>query len=82
MESRRTNGFAIAALVCGLVGGVGSVLALVFGFTARRQIAATGESGKGMALAGIILGFVGILILLLLVGWVVLINGFNSNPVP
>lgn len=76
MATRRTNGLAIAALVCGLVGGpgVGSVLALSFGFRARRQIATTGEAGRGMATAGIILGFIGILILMLLVGLVVVVN--------
>lgn len=50
----------------GLVGwlpcGVGSLLAIVFGFVAKSQIRSSGgrEGGDGMALAGIILGFVGI----------------------
>ena len=58
----RTNGFAIASLVLGCVGiftcGLGSVLAVIFGFIARNQIRQRGEQGNGMALAGIILGFV------------------------
>mgnify|MGYP003350445616 FL=1 len=58
----RTNGFAIASLVLGCVGiftcGLGSVLAVIFGFIARSQIRQRGEQGNGMALAGIILGFV------------------------
>lgn len=57
-----TNGFAIAALICGLVGacGVGSILAIVFGNVSRRQIIERGERGDGMALAGIILGWIGV----------------------
>jgi hypothetical protein len=64
--ARATNGLAIASLVLGLVGwlpcGIGSVLAVVFGFVARDQIrrSQTGQGGSGIALAGIILGFVSI----------------------
>lgn len=59
-----TNGFAIASLVLGIlfVGGLGSVLALVFGYVAKNQIDQSGgfEGGRGMAIAGIVLGWVGI----------------------
>jgi hypothetical protein len=39
--------------------GIGSVLALVFGYQARNQIHASGgrETGRGMAVAGIVLGW-------------------------
>lgn len=59
---RRTNGMAIAAMVLGILWlyWIGSVLALVFGYVARRQIRERGESGDGMAIAGIVLGWVGI----------------------
>jgi hypothetical protein len=59
----------------GLVGwmfcGVGSVLAVIFGFISQNQItAAQGrQTGAGMAKAGIILGFVGIGLVVL---WVTL----------
>jgi hypothetical protein len=71
-----TNGLAIAALILGLVGwmpcGLGSIIAVVFGFVARGQIKESRgrQSGDGMALAGIILGFLGIALVVL---WVVLI---------
>ena len=69
-----TNGFSIAALVLGIVWvfGIGSILAVIFGFVARKQITQSGgrQSGGGMALAGIILGFVGIAGLVL---WIVLL---------
>lgn len=37
-----------------------SPLGIVFGFIARSQIRQTGEEGDGLALAGIILGFVAV----------------------
>ena len=71
---QRTNGLAVASLVLGIVWvfGIGSILAVIFGFVARRQIRESGggQSGGGMALAGIILGFVGVLGLIL---WIALV---------
>ena len=54
-----TNGMAIASLVCSLFGflyGITAILAIVFGFVARSQIKQRPQSGKGLALAGIIVG--------------------------
>lgn len=57
-----TNGLAIASLVCGIVGcfTITAIVAIVLGFVARNQIERTGgtQQGSGMALAGIILGFI------------------------
>jgi Domain of unknown function (DUF4190) len=65
-----TNGLAVASMVLGIVWiyWIGSVLALVFGYIARRQIRERDESGGGMAVAGIVLGWVGIAFLVLFVG--------------
>jgi hypothetical protein len=63
---------AIAALVLGILWlyGVGSILALIFGYVAKSQIDASGgtQQGRGMAVAGIVLGWVGVggLILMIL----------------
>jgi hypothetical protein len=63
-QGSRTNGFAVASLVTALVGwiscGVGSVLAIIFGFIAREQIKRSQgrQQGTGMATAGIVIGFV------------------------
>ncbi|WP_369217766.1 DUF4190 domain-containing protein [Streptomyces flavofungini] len=62
----RTNGFAVAGLVCGIVGlfllsFVLGPLAIVFGAIALRQKAVRG-SGGGMAKAGIILGIVDVVL--------------------
>lgn len=61
-----TNGYAIASLVLGIVwiGGLGSLLAVIFGYMARSQIKSTGgqQGGNGMAVAGIVLGIVGVVL--------------------
>ncbi len=61
---RTTNGFAVASLVLGIVWlwWLGSILALVFGYIGKSQIDASPqtESGRGMAIAGIVLGWVGV----------------------
>ncbi len=60
LTAPRTNGLAVAALVCGIVGlfFVTAALGVVFGFVARSQIrkARGGQRGNGLALAGIIVG--------------------------
>ena len=51
-----TNGWAIASLVLGILGG--SLLAIVFGLVGRSQIKRSGgrQGGLGLATAGIVLG--------------------------
>jgi hypothetical protein len=58
----RTNGLAIASMVLGILWlyWIGSILALVFGYTAKKQIRERGEGGAGMATAGIVLGWIGV----------------------
>jgi len=67
----RTNSMAVASLVCGFCQVpfliVAGVPAIVFGHVARRQIRETGQAGDGMALAGLIMGYVGVLLPLLLI---------------
>ncbi len=73
MPRQSVNGFAIASLILGIVWiyWIGSILALVFGYMAKRQINDSNgrESGGGMATAGIILGWIGIATLVLLIGF-------------
>jgi hypothetical protein len=68
-QSASTNGLAIASMVLGIVWlwWIGSVLALIFGYIARRQIRERGQSGGGMAVAGIVLGWIGIGLLVLFI---------------
>jgi hypothetical protein len=69
MQTQSTNGLAIASMVLGIVWvwWIGSILALIFGFVARKQIRERGQKGDGMAITGIVLGCVGALTLLLFI---------------
>lgn len=66
--SAPTNGFAIASLVLGILwlSFFGSVLAVAFGHVALRQIArsTTPQKGRGIAIAGLALGYLGVSMLL------------------
>ena len=66
----RTSGLAIASMVLGIlwVYWIGSILAVIFGHVAISQ-AHKDETlrGRGMAIAGLVLGYVGIGTLLLIV---------------
>ena len=60
---RKTNGMAIASLICACAGvfliGIPAVLGIIFGFVARAQIRQSNgtQGGASLALAGIIIGF-------------------------
>jgi hypothetical protein len=45
---------------------IGSILAVIFGRVALGQIKRTGQSGQGMAVAGLVLGYIGIAVLALI----------------
>ncbi|MGH9486081.1 MAG: DUF4190 domain-containing protein [Terriglobales bacterium] len=67
----RANGFAIASLVLGILwlGWSGSILAIVFGHIAHNQISNAGgrQSGRGMATAGLVLGYIGLVTLIVVI---------------
>ncbi len=60
----KTNGMAVASLVLGIVWvfGITSILALIFGILSKRQIETSNgaQTGRGLSIAGIVLGAVGI----------------------
>ena|SRR6185369_13205691 len=64
MPAGGTNGFAIASLVCGLAslcaGVVTAILAVIFGHIALAQISRSGgyEQGRGLAIAGLVIGYI------------------------
>jgi hypothetical protein len=64
---QRSNGLAVASLITGILGI--SVIAVILGHVAIYQINRSGgqETGKGMAIAGCILGWLWILALVVLV---------------
>ena len=61
---KSTSGLAIASMVLGIlwIYWLGSILALIFGYIAKGQINQSGgrQGGKGMAIAGIVLGWIGV----------------------
>lgn len=57
VASAKTNTLAIISLVLAFVVSLGAVIT---GHIALNQIKRTGEGGRGLALAGLILGYVGI----------------------
>jgi hypothetical protein len=69
----KNNGLAIAAMILGILWlyWIGSILAVIFGHVALSQIGKSGgtQQGRGMAIAGLVLGWVGVgvLVIVLLV---------------
>ncbi|MBD9698868.1 DUF4190 domain-containing protein [Flavimobilis sp. GY10621] len=72
LSPARTNVAAILSLVFGLGGGL---LGIVFGHVALKQIAETGERGRGLAVAGLVLGYLGLLIIVAVVVGLLVLAG-------
>ena len=72
----------MASLVLGIVWiyGIGSVLALIFGYTGKKQIEESygRQTGRGLAIAGIVLGWVGLGLLVL--GIIAAVSMSNNPP--
>jgi Domain of unknown function (DUF4190) len=71
LTSPKTNAFAIASLTLGILwlGWFGSLGAVILGHIAKRQIASSEgrEAGNGLAVAGLVLGYIGLGFLLIYV---------------
>ena len=93
--ARATNSLAVASLAFGIASWfvcpfIGGVLAVIFGHVARGQIRRTGEGGGGLAIAGLILGYlhlafaivVGFIWLVLLGGFLATLGTMGSSPSP
>jgi len=67
----RTSGLAVASLVLGVVWvfWIGSILAVVFGHVALSQIKRSRGAvrGRGLAVAGLVLGYLGVAMLVLFI---------------
>ena len=66
-----TNGLAIASLVVAIlsfflafiaIGGLGGVVAVVLGIVALRRVRDSGQDGRGLAVAGIVVGGLSVLL--------------------
>jgi hypothetical protein len=60
--ARPTSGLAVAALVLGIVWiwGIGSILAVIFGHVALSETRDGRKGGQGLAVAGLVLGWIGV----------------------
>ena len=94
MPAPKTNGMAIGSMVVSIVGatllfcyGAGSIVGIVgaiLGHVARKQIKASKESGDGMALAGIIVGWIVaglglIVVAFLVIGFIYFANSASTS---
>lgn len=59
-----TNGFAIAGLLCSII--VGSILGLIFSIIGLNKSKQMGGSGKGLAIAGIIISALRFVLLIII----------------
>ncbi|XXQ68924.1 DUF4190 domain-containing protein [Neisseriaceae bacterium B1] len=69
-HSSGTNGLAITSLVFGILAWIllpliGAIIAIVTGHAARSQIRKSGQDGYGLALAGLILGYINMVLVAL-----------------
>jgi hypothetical protein len=73
---------AIAGFVLGLLGlfGITAILGIVFGSVALSRIRRTAQEGRGLAIAGIVLGscWLAVLVLTVIAG----VIGATSGPPP
>jgi uncharacterized membrane protein len=73
----RTNPMAVASLACGVgqpfTGFLSTIPAIVLGHMARREIRRTGEDGMGLATAGLVLGWTGFALLVMVCLFIVVL---------
>jgi hypothetical protein len=71
-QAQTTSGVAIASLVLGILGflTITAVLGIILGIVALGRVRATGQRGRGLAIAGIVVSvaWLGLLVALLVVG--------------
>ncbi|TMM36385.1 MAG: DUF4190 domain-containing protein [Actinobacteria bacterium] len=98
VPSRRTNGMSIAAMVVSIVGLLSSpcwgvpgiaigLVGAILGHVGYRQTKERDESGGGMAIAGIAIGWIAVLIGLVIIAiyvffFLALRNAVNQYPYP
>ncbi|MFF4506399.1 DUF1707 and DUF4190 domain-containing protein [Streptomyces sp. NPDC001401] len=67
-----TNGKAVGSMVCGLLtlftAGLTGIPAVILGHSARSEMQRTGERGEGMAMTGLVLGWLSV------AGWALIIT--------
>ena len=75
-RTNRLAGWGLALAILTL-GGVGSILGIIFGAKARKQIRESGGRGAGLALAAIIVGVV--TLLFAIAYWILIAQHFGGS---
>lgn len=79
------NSMALVSLIASIGGFtllpfIGSIVAVITGHMAKKQIAQTGEGGGGMATAGLVIGYIGIgLGVLIVIIWIAAVGLIAST---
>jgi len=78
VPARLTNTLAIVSLSFGIAGYVvlpfiSGIVAIITGHMARGQIRQTSEGGNGLALAGLILGYINVALTVIVIGILVIV---------
>jgi hypothetical protein len=70
------NGLSVASFVLGLLwlSWIGSILAVIFGHVALKQIRERNQSGRGLAIACLVFGWIGVGVLILFLFAILLPN--------
>lgn len=86
----KANGMATASMILGILAvtlglclwffPVLPILAVVFGHIAMKQIRLQGTGGRGMAIAGLVMGYIGIAVTVLLI--IFMVVGTITSPTP
>lgn len=79
-----TNTMAVVSLIASITGltlfpFIGSVVGVITGHMARRQLQTSGEQGGGMATAGLVIGYVGIGLIVLVGLFFLVMFGFFAT---
>lgn len=80
----KTNTFAIVSLVASIAGlftGITFLVGIIFGHLSLSQIKKTAEGGRGMAIAGLVIGYVGLVIgIIVTIALIAFFAALASNP--
>ena len=72
----------ISSLVSFITGGLLAIVGVITGHIAMNQLKQSEETGKGFAIAGLVISYAQILLLILLIGFVVIVGiiGVSTSP--
>lgn len=77
-STAKTNTLAIVSLVSSFFI---SIVGIITGHIALSQIKKTGEQGRGLAIAGLIIGYIGLVVgIIVAIFWIAALGVVASNP--